>query len=124
MTCTYGKCSAADIVRAFEADGAQVSRAVATLLESRLIEREDVARRWRRKHLSANQQSRDVFESIQSLRQTYVQSILRDLSAEELQAFERMLRTIARRVDRQRGEEELEGDRPSESADSVRNPQR
>ena len=109
LTCTNGKSSAAEVIQAYEADRAQVSRAVASLLEAGLVERRAAAGNGRRKDITASPRGREVFETVHRMRQAYFAAILRDFGPEDLRSFDAMLGLIAQRVDEQRTPGEAAG---------------
>jgi DNA-binding MarR family transcriptional regulator len=103
LTCTNGHASAADVAAAFEADPGQVSRAVAALLRTGLLERETLSGNRKKKALRPTDRGLEIFGVIHRKRQSYYRDILSALDPEELAAFDRALTAIATRVDALRG---------------------
>lgn len=108
LTNTFGAASAAEICAAFEIDRAEVSRAVERLVTAGLVQREDDPRHRSKKRLSPTEKGREIFQHAVKRREDYFAKILQDLGTEDRQALDRMLRSIAVRVDefRQTGDEE------------------
>lgn len=102
LTCSLGSSSAAEICTAFEADRAEVSRAVSRLLKARLIQREPDASHRQKMRITPTEEGRKAFEGMRSIRDAYCNWILRDLTVEERQSFNRVLETVAVRVDERR----------------------
>ena len=100
--CTMGSSSAAQICVAFEVDRAEVSRAVARLIDAKLIQREQARDHENRLALRPTPSGEDVFRKTQAKRREYFEWILQDLSPSERQAFDEVLGKIATRVDEQR----------------------
>ena len=110
LTSTFGSASAAYICAAFEIDRAEVSRAVDRLVKAGLLQREDYPRHRSKKKLSTTEKGREIFQAAVKRREEYFSRIMQDLSAEERQTLDNLLRSIALRVDefRQPIEEETE----------------
>jgi DNA-binding MarR family transcriptional regulator len=102
LVCNTGPASAAEVSAAYEADPGQVSRAVASLIKSRLVRREPDRPNRKIKKISPTPRGIEVFTALHGKRQAYFRTILGDFSSEELRAFDDMLGRIARRVDDQR----------------------
>lgn len=104
LTNTFGSASAADICSAFEIDRAEVSRAVARLVEAGLIERDDDPGHRSKKRISPTKKGKVIFERAVKMREAYFAKIMQDLSAKDMKALEKALRAIALRVDEFRSE--------------------
>lgn len=100
--CTTGSSSAAQICVAFEVDRAEVSRAVARLLESNLIQREQARDHENRLVLTPTSRGEDLFNRVKAKRRKYFEWILQDLESHERDALDAMLGKIADRVDQRR----------------------
>ena len=100
--CTMGSSSAAQICTAFEVDRAEVSRAVARLVESKLIERERARDQENRLALRPTERGIELYDRIRTKRRDYFDWILQDLDAGERDALDTMLGKIATRVDERR----------------------
>jgi DNA-binding MarR family transcriptional regulator len=100
--CTMGSSSAAQICVAFEVDRAEVSRAVARLLESGLIQRGQARDRENRLVLTPTPRGEDLHDHIKAKRRTYFEWILQDLGSSERDALDGVLGKIADRVDQRR----------------------
>lgn len=100
--CTMGSSSAAQICVAFEVDRAEVSRAVARLIEAQLIQREQARDQENRLTLTPTASGEALYRRIQAKRRDYFEWILQDLSQAERQTFDDVLGRIAVRVDERR----------------------
>jgi DNA-binding MarR family transcriptional regulator len=101
--CTTGSSSAAQICVAFEVDRAEVSRAVARLLDSGLIQRGQSRDRENRLVLTPTTRGEELHDRIKAKRREYFEWILQDLDAGERDALDGVLGKIADRVDQRRG---------------------
>lgn len=99
LTSNRGEANAAEICVAFEIDRAEVSRAVERLVKAGLIKRAAYPGHRSKKKLSTTDKGREVFEAAVKRREAYFAKILQDLTGEDKQALDRMLRTVAMRVD-------------------------
>jgi DNA-binding MarR family transcriptional regulator len=99
LTNTFGSASAAEICSAFEIDRAEVSRAVARLIEAGLVERDDDPRHRSKKQISPTEKGKAIFQRAVKMRESYFTKIMQDLSTEEMKALDQALRAIALRVD-------------------------
>jgi len=99
LTSTFGSASAAEICAAFEIDRAEVSRAVERLVKAGLVKREDYPRHKSKKKLSTTDKGQEIFKAAVRKREDYFAKILQDLNTEDRQALDRMLRSVALRVD-------------------------
>ena len=100
--CTMGSSSAAQICVAFEVDRAEVSRAVARLLQSKFIQRGKARDRENRLTLTPTPQGKELHDRIRAKRRTYFEWILQDLDSRERDALDGVLAKIAERVDQRR----------------------
>ncbi len=100
--CTTGSSSAAQICVAFEVDRAEVSRAVARLLESGLVQRGRARDRENRLILTPTPRGAELHDRIKAKRREYFEWILQDLDAGEREALDGVLGRIAERVDQRR----------------------
>ena len=112
--CTTGSSSAAQICVAFEVDRAEVSRAVARLLESKLIQRGQARDRENRLVLTPTPRGEKLHDRIKAKRRKYFEWILQDLDSSERDALDCALGKIADRVDQRRvgsgGDDETQHD--------------
>ena len=99
LTNTFGSASAAEICNAFEIDRAEVSRAVARLIEVGLIERDEDPHHRSKKRISPTEKGKAIFEQAVKLRRAYFEKIMQDLSAEDIKTLDQALRNMALRVD-------------------------
>jgi DNA-binding MarR family transcriptional regulator len=99
LTSTLGGSSAVEICAAFEIDRAEVSRAVARLIKAGLIRREADPGNRTRKIILPTERGRVAFERAVEKRKAYFERIMQDFSPEDLKTFDRMLVTMAQRVD-------------------------
>jgi DNA-binding MarR family transcriptional regulator len=110
--CTAGSSSAAQICVAFEVDRAEVSRAVARLLESGLIQREQARDQENRLVLTPTRHGEELHDRVKAKRRAYFEWILQDLDSSERDALDAVLGKIAGRVDQRRtgigGDEETQ----------------
>jgi len=115
--CEMGSSSAAQICVAFEVDRAEVSRAVARLVEAKLIQRGQARDQENRLTLTPTAQGEDLYVRTKAKRREYFEWILQDLDPAERQAFDAVLGRIATRVDEQRSvraeDKEAESSAPS-----------
>lgn len=100
--CTTGSSSAAQICVAFEVDRAEVSRAVARLLDAELIQRGRARDQENRLVLTPTAAGLDLHDRIKAKRRDYFEWILQDLESGERDALDDMLGKIASRVDQRR----------------------
>ena len=100
--CTMGSSSAAQICVAFEVDRAEVSRAVARLVEAKLIQREQARDQENRLALTPTASGEALYSRIKAKRRDYFEWILQDLESGERDALDDMLGKIASRVDQRR----------------------
>jgi len=100
--CSMGSSSAAEICAAFEADRAEVSRAVAGLLKAGLIQREPDSSHRQKMRITPTDAGWEIFEGVRVMRDAYFNEILQDLDPDERKAFNAALHSIAVRVDEQR----------------------
>lgn len=118
--CTTGSSSAAQICAAFEVDRAEVSRAVARLLDSQLIQRGKARDHDNRLILTATSRGEELHDRIKAKRREYFEWILQDLDSAERDALDGVLGKIADRVDQRRvgqgGEEETERGAPDRAS--------
>ena len=108
--CTTGSSSAAEICVAFEVDRAEVSRAVARLVEAKLIQREQARNHDNRLALTPTAAGEAMYRDVQARRREYFEWILQDLDPGERQAFDEVLGKIAARVDQRRADTSPEAD--------------
>lgn len=108
-TCSNGSSSAAEIRSVFEADRAEVSRAVARLLKADLIQREPDGRHRQKMRITPTAAGREIFDSIRPMRNEYFEWVLQDLSPEERQSFEKAIKSVALRVDERRAPRSANG---------------
>jgi DNA-binding MarR family transcriptional regulator len=100
--CTTGSSNAAEICLAFEVDRAEVSRAVARLVEARLIQRGKARDQSNRLTLTPTDTGKALHERTKAKRREYFEWILQDLGPAERETFDDMLAKIATRVDERR----------------------
>lgn len=100
--CTMGSSSAAQICVAFEVDRAEVSRAVARLLDAELIQRGQARDRENRLVLTPTPRGEELHDRIKAKRREYFEWILQDLDSSERDALDAVLAKIAGRVDQRR----------------------
>lgn len=114
--CTTGSSSAAQICVAFEVDRAEVSRAVARLLDSKLIQRGRARDPENRLVLTPTARGEELHDRVKAKRRAYFDWILQDLDAGERDALDGVLGKIADRVDQRRvgraGDKESQHDTP------------
>ena len=87
---------------AFEVDRAEVSRAVARLLESDLIQREQARDHENRLVLTPTARGEELHNQVKAKRREYFDWILQDLDSSERDALDGVLGKIADRVDQRR----------------------
>lgn len=104
LICTAGPASAADVGSAFEADRAEVSRAVTRLTEAQLIARAQDSANRKKMILSPTEAGKNLYVKARGLRQGYFQTIMQDLNASERLDFDGALNRLALRVDELRQE--------------------
>jgi len=104
--CTMGSSSAAQICVAFEVDRAEVSRAVARLLEANLIQRGQARDHENRLILTPTPSGESLHDRVKTKRREYFDWILQDLSSSERDALDEVLGKIASRVDERRSARE------------------
>ena len=118
--CTTGSSSAAQICVAFEVDRAEVSRAVARLLDSGLIQRGQTRDHENRLVLTPTARGEALHDTIKAKRREYFEWILQDLDSSERDLLDATLGKIAERVDQRRigraGDKETEGEVPDQIA--------
>ena len=100
--CSMGSSSAAEICTAFEADRAEVSRAVAGLLKEGLIQREPDSNHRQKMRITPTEAGWKIFRGVRDMRDAYFSEILQDLSPEEREIFNGAMHRIALRVDERR----------------------
>jgi DNA-binding MarR family transcriptional regulator len=100
--CTTGSSSAAQICVAFEVDRAEVSRAVARLLEAGLIQRGRARDPDNRIVLTPTARGEQLHDKVKAKRREYFEWILQDLDSSERDALDGALGKIADRVDQRR----------------------
>jgi len=100
--CTTGSSSAAQICVAFEVDRAEVSRAVARLLDAGLIQRGETRDHDNRLVLTPTTRGEDLHDQIKGKRREYFEWILQDLDSAERDLLDTTLGKIAERVDQRR----------------------
>ena len=112
--CTTGSSSAAQICVAFEVDRAEVSRAVARLLEADLIQRGQARDPENRLILTPTARGEELHDRIKAKRREYFEWILQDLDSAERDLLDATLGKIAERVDQRRigtaGDKETQGE--------------
>lgn len=96
--CSVGPASAADIGTAFEADRAEVSRAVKRLIDAGLIERNNNEQNRKRQIISALPAGQAVFDRARKMRSDYFEFILQDIDQQTRDSLNDALRKIAMRV--------------------------
>ena len=115
--CTTGSSSAAQICVAFEVDRAEVSRAVARLLDADLIQRGQARDPENRLVLTPTARGEEMHDHIKAKRREYFEWILQDLDSTERDALDGVLGKIADRVDQRRvgpgGDKETQNDTPA-----------
>ena len=97
--CTVGPASAADVGAAFEADRAEISRAVSKLLRMGLVEREPDPRHSRKMILRPTETGRAFHKKVRQSRRAYFAAVLQDLAVEDRTALDSYLGFMAQRVD-------------------------
>ena len=102
--CTMGSSSAAQICEAFEVDRAEVSRAVARLLDSRLIQRGAARDQGNRLTLTPTARGEQLHDRIKTRRREYFDWILQDFDEAERNLLDGMLAKVADRVDQRRSD--------------------
>jgi DNA-binding MarR family transcriptional regulator len=117
--CTTGSSSAAQICVAFEVDRAEVSRAVARLLDSGLIQRGQARDQENRLVLTPTARGMALHDEIKGKRRAYFDWILQDLDSSERDALDAVLGKIAARVDQRRSGIAGDSDTRAASADPV-----
>lgn len=100
--CTMGSSSAAGICTAFEVDRAEVSRAVARLIQANLIRRGEARNNENRLTLTPTKPGEELYARTKAKRREYFECILQDLDPHERQTFDATLGKIAARVDEHR----------------------
>lgn len=106
FACSKGPASAADVCAAFEVDRAEVSRAVASLQDSGLIERTADGENRRRLILVPTEQGQNLFQAARARRQDYFHEVMSTLDDSERRALAASLRKLAFGVARGRGDED------------------
>jgi len=117
--CTTGSSSAAQICVAFEVDRAEVSRAVARLLESDLIQRGRARDHEIRLVLTPTSRGEELHDRIKAKRRAYFEWILQDLDSSERDALDGVLGKIADRVDQRRVGTGADGETQDDTPDRV-----
>ena len=105
FACSKGPASAADVCAAFEVDRAEVSRAVASLQRTGLIERTADGENRRRLFLMPTMPGRQLFEAARARRQDYFHAVMLSLDESERHALAASLRKLALGVARGRGQD-------------------
>ena len=98
FTCAAGPASAAEVGTAFEADRAEVSRAVAKLVDCGLIQRSTDAANRKRQILNPTGEGQRIFEAVRQQRQAYFLSVMQDLDGAERGLLDAALQKMALRV--------------------------
>lgn len=96
---TSGRTSAADICTAFEIDRAEVSRALARLVDAGLVAREQDGSNRKRLLLELTPEGQALFERTRQDRVGYFRSILAGLTAEERKLLDTLLHRVAQTLD-------------------------
>ena len=117
--CTRGSSSAAQICVAFEVDRAEVSRAVARLLDSALIQRGQARDHENRLALTPTARGEEMHDRIKAKRREYFEWILQDLDSDERDALDAVLGKIADRVDQRRDGSGADKETQHDTADRV-----
>jgi len=117
--CTMGSSSAAQICEAFEVDRAEVSRAVARLLESRLIQRGESRDQGNRLTLTPTPRGEELHDRIKARRREYFDWILQDLDETERAGLDEVLGKVADRVDQRRSDRASDTRSEQDAADRV-----
>jgi DNA-binding MarR family transcriptional regulator len=99
-----GPSSASEVGAAFEADRAEVSRAVAKLVAASFIQKDQDPAHHKKMILCVTESGRALHLQVRQSRQSYYQEILHDLTDEDHTAFDESLNAIALRVDKMRTE--------------------
>ncbi len=107
FVCTVGPASAAEVGSAFEADRAEVSRAVARLVRMGMLEREADPSHNRKMILSPTSAGRVLHQQVRRQRQSFFATILQDLSAEDRAMLDSYMGSMALRVDALRCDRDL-----------------
>ena len=95
--------SAAEICAAFDVDRAEVSRAVARLVEAGLLRREPDEANRKRMMLALTDPGRVLYQETRTRRVDYFRQILAPLDPAERERFDEMLRRVALKVDELKG---------------------
>lgn len=93
-----GPASAADVGTAFEVDRAEVSRAVARLVQAGLIRRQADTSNRKRLILVMTDRGKTVFEQARLQRLAYFRSVMQDLDQTERQILASTLDKLGKRV--------------------------
>jgi DNA-binding MarR family transcriptional regulator len=102
LCCSRKSSSAAEIAATFDADRAEVSRAVAGLLKAKHIYREPDSNHRQKMRIIATDSGRNIFEGVRTVRDAYFSEILQDLTSEERAMFSSALDRIGLRVEEKR----------------------
>lgn len=102
--CGAGPASAAEVGAAFEADRAEVSRAVGKLVEGGLVERAADEAHRKRMIITPTPQGRATFEAVRRDRRAYFLEVMDGLDQDERAALDQMLETLALRMTSLRAE--------------------
>lgn len=98
FVCTAGPATAAAVGAAFDADRAEISRAVSKLLSATYIQRDNDPNHRRRMILSPTETGRTVHQRVRQERRAYFDAILLDLTPDQRTAFDRGMNAIVERV--------------------------
>jgi DNA-binding MarR family transcriptional regulator len=102
LACTYANVSAADVSATVGTDSAQVSRTVVRMIAADIVKRDYDRNSRKQKKITATEKGVALFERGRAVRQEYYSWILQDLTAEERQHFDTVIKTVAMRVDERR----------------------
>lgn len=100
--CSRQSSSAAEIAAAFDADRAEVSRAVASLLMAKHIYREPDINHRQKMRIMATESGRKIFEGVRAVREAYFSDVLQDLDQDERRALNSAMSRISHRVEEKR----------------------
>ena len=98
FVCTAGPASASSVGAAFDADRAEISRAVGKLLSSAYIQRDNGPSHRRRMILSPTPAGRAIHQRVRQVRRDYFDAILHDLDPDQRAAFDQGMNAIVERV--------------------------
>jgi DNA-binding MarR family transcriptional regulator len=112
--CSRGSSSAAEIAAAFDADRAEVSRAVARLVKAKHVHREPDKSHRQKKRIIPTESGLAIFEGVRAVRETYFAEILQDLTLDERRAFNKAMHHMTLRVEERRSARKAEDPASSE----------